>query len=103
MSIPKISLVAFKERQGGFIFVAIPNERGRYVRTDASVAHVACPQCRATVGEPCKGRHGTYNSGTHYGRRNDFTHSGLRRVETADVVVESNGLVFPEIAFPEEV
>jgi ssDNA-binding Zn-finger/Zn-ribbon topoisomerase 1 len=65
---PKIHLTAFKDRTGGFIFVGVPDERGRYLRTDKSVALVACPQCHAIKGEPCKSRHG-YMGGTHAVRR----------------------------------
>jgi len=76
MITPRIALVAWEERTpGDNVFVAVPNERGRYVRTDRSVALVPCPVCGATVGEPCL-RHGTpgtasakYGGGTHYARR----------------------------------
>jgi len=69
---PTIRLVAYEARDNAFIFVAIPDQRGRYVRTDRSVAFVSCSQCRATVGEPCKGRNGDgYGSLTHYVRRNE--------------------------------
>lgn len=67
---PRISLVAFEDRNPQFIFVAVPNERGRYLRTDRSVAQVACPQCRAIAGEPCKTGSGDgYSSTTHHVRR----------------------------------
>ena len=67
---PRISLVAFEDRNPQFIFVAVPNERGRYLRTDRSVAQVACPQCRAIAGEPCKTGGGDgYGSTTHHVRR----------------------------------
>lgn len=68
MSTPKIHLVAWLDRPGKFIFVAIPDQVGRYVRTDKSVAVVACPYCKSAVGEPCKGRQG-YGGGTHHHRR----------------------------------
>ena len=67
---PRISLVAYDDRNPAFIFVAVPDERGRYVRTDRSVAFVPCSFCHATVGEPC--RHGSgdgYGGGTHVARR----------------------------------
>lgn len=63
MSTPRISLVAFADRAGAFVFVAVPNDRGRYLRTDRSVLTCACSVCHAAIGEPCK-RH--YDSGTHY-------------------------------------
>lgn len=67
----KIHLTAFLERQGNFIFVAVPDERGRYVRTDRSVALVACPVCASIVGEPCKAAQtvDSYGGTTHYRRR----------------------------------
>lgn len=73
---PRIALVAYEDRKPEFIFVAVPNQVGRYVRTDKCVALVACPMCGATVGEPClsKGEPGSesakYGAGTHYARRN---------------------------------
>lgn len=84
--IPKIHLVAFEDRPGGFIFVAIPNQRGRYVRTDKSVAFVHCPHCLAAIGEPCKGRNGDgYGGTTHAVRR-----SAARRLwgQQADDVLQ---------------
>ncbi len=64
----RVSLVAWEDRLNDFIFVAVPDERGRYLRTDKSVAVVACPVCQAMVGEPCIGRQG-YNGTTHHLRR----------------------------------
>lgn len=75
MITPRISMVAYECRHPGFIFVAVPNERGRYIRTDYSVANVACPQCGAAIGEPClsRGKPGhtdaKYGGGTHVARR----------------------------------
>ena len=67
---PRITLVAFEHRNTGFIFVASPDQRGRYLRTDKSVALVGCPQCGALVGEPCKGATGDrWSSTTHHVRR----------------------------------
>src|SRR5262245_24224513 len=69
----RISLVAWADREPRFCFVLVPNERGRYVRTDMSVIRAECPRCRALVGEPCFRRtHGgtrVYRAGTHYVRR----------------------------------
>ena len=68
---PKIHLTAFEDRPGRFIFVAVPDERGRYLRTDKAVAQVACRQCGSMVGEPCKGAGRKYGGTTHYVRRHD--------------------------------
>lgn len=70
MTSPSISLVAWEERAGNFIFVAVPGVRGRYLRTDKSVALVACPHCESIKGEPCKSRYGDgYSGSTHFARR----------------------------------
>ena len=69
---PRISLVAWEDRIGQFIFVAVPDERGRYLRTDKSVALVQCPHCAAAIGEPCRGSYGRntgYGATTHAVRR----------------------------------
>lgn len=68
---PVVSLVAFEERTGGFIFLRVPTEFGRYVRSHVSVAYVACPRCNSTVGEPCK-FDGKYQGSTHGVRRDEF-------------------------------
>jgi hypothetical protein len=90
---PRISLVAYEERVGGFVFVAVPNERGRYVRTDKSVVLVECPMCHASVGEPCTLRASTpdgYTAGTHANRRDRakvkfFGVRGEDRIEPVDI------------------
>lgn len=77
---PRVSLVAWEDRQGGFIFVAVPDQRGRYLRTDRSVIVCGCPQCGALVGEPCKSKQG-YGGGTHVARRvraDRIVHRGYR-------------------------
>lgn len=66
---PKIHLTAYEDRQGKFIFVAVPDECGRYLRTTKSVSLVECPYCKSIAGEPCKGRHG-YTGMTHVVREN---------------------------------
>ncbi|MGD9599960.1 MAG: hypothetical protein AB7P94_16670 [Steroidobacteraceae bacterium] len=67
---PKVHLVAYEDRASQFIFVAVPDQRGRYLRTDKSVALVPCPMCRAMRGEPCRGGPGdTYGGTTHAVRR----------------------------------
>lgn len=65
---PRVSLVAWEDRAGAFIFVAVPGERGRYLRTDRSVPIGGCPHCGSLVGEPCRGAHG-YGGTTHVARR----------------------------------
>ena len=65
---PSIKLVAYEDRQAGFVFVAVPDERGRYLRTDKSVVQVDCPLCKSIKGEPCSGSQG-YSGGTHAVRR----------------------------------
>lgn len=70
---PVISLVAWEDRGPvRFIFVRVPTERGRYLRTDPCVAYVPCPynSCGSTVGEPCK-HNGRYVGGTHAVRRRE--------------------------------
>jgi len=52
MIIPKIHLVAFNDRDGK-IFVGIPNEPGRYLRTEMCVIERVCQTCKSGVGEPC--------------------------------------------------
>lgn len=78
---PRIQLVAFEDRKPGFIFVAVPDERGRYLRTDACVALVPCPFCKAVKGEPCKSKQG-YGGGTHHHRRT----AGGRGAKAHDVI-----------------
>lgn len=65
---PNIRLVAWEDRGNTCVFVAVPNERGRYLRTDHSVVVVGCPACNAARGEPCISRQG-YGGGTHAVRR----------------------------------
>lgn len=83
MSHPAIRLVAYDDR-GDLVFVAVPNERGRYMRTHRSVVEVPCPACSAVCGEPCKGHLVTYSVGTHYKRRKAW--SALRRQKLADAI-----------------
>ena len=80
---PRIQLVAFEDRDPVFVFVAVPDERGRYLRTDRSVVLVACDHCKAVKGEPCKGRNG-YGGGTHVARR--VTAGRYRGEPVADIV-----------------
>lgn len=82
---PKISLVAYDDHmRDGKVFVLVPNERGRYVRTDHCVIDAECPQCKASIGEPCHngGRVPRYWASTHVARRQAADrrcHPSLRR------------------------
>lgn len=67
---PTIKLVAYEDRQGNFVFVGVPDERGRYLRTDKSVVLVSCSVCKSAAGEPCKFSQG-YTAGTHAARRSE--------------------------------
>lgn len=90
---PRISLVAYGDRNPDFIFVSIPDQRGRYLRTDKSVAFVECPACHAAVGEPCRTHtQDGYQGTTHVWRRSAFSakHWGKK----ADDVLEKP--VLPE-------
>ena len=93
---PKVHLVAFEERTGGFVFVGVPDQVGRYLRTDRSVVLVACPQCRAMIGEPCKAgmRHEGYTGTTHYMRRVDagrFKGRPVDDVEMQNITLAPDG------------
>lgn len=92
---PRISLVAYEEQN--FIFVMVPNERGRYIRTDKCVAYSFCPMCGATVGEPCfriRGQYKQYFGGTHAVRRardnrpKNWRRYKPRRVDDAEEVLQ---------------
>lgn len=92
---PVVSLIAWEQRgPGQFIFVRIPTEYGRYLRTDRSVAYVPCPasSCNATVGEPCK-FNGKYSAGTHADRRTAYTYlrKTIRTPPADDVVAPNDG------------
>lgn len=84
--VPRISLVAFEDRPNKSIFVSVPNERGRYMRTDRSVAQVACPHCYAVQGEPCRSRHG-YHAEAHVARR-EQARASYGRFELVDDLSE---------------
>jgi len=61
-------ITAFEDRSGNFIFVKVPGEYGRYVRTNMSVALTACPACKSEIGEPCHGQYDRYTGSTHADR-----------------------------------
>lgn len=71
---PAISMVAWSTQDPRQVFVAIPNERGRYMKTSVCVVQVACPACEAAIGEPCRVRRGgqwQYNTTVHYKRSDE--------------------------------
>jgi hypothetical protein len=61
-------IVAYEDRQGNFIFVKVPGEYGRFVRTRFPVAIVACPACKSAVGVPCLGQYNRYVGSIHADR-----------------------------------
>jgi hypothetical protein len=87
MITPRIALVAHEDRAGQFIFVAIPDQRGRYLRTDKSVALVPCPQCEAATGEPCYSPGGDGWSATTHHRRRSMARTLFGHVLRADDVL----------------
>lgn len=101
---PRITLVAWEDRQGNFVFVADPSQRGRYIRTDRSVLQVECPLCKAAVGEPCKTiRHKVpvYAGLTHYIRRREaqYLFPGQTRVD--DLIDQREPEPASRLAWPE--
>lgn len=80
----KISLVAYESRQGKFIFYAVPNQPGRYLRSDKSVLLATCEVCKAAIGEPCHDQAEMkvrkYHTNTHYVRRIE-----ARKISAAEV------------------
>jgi hypothetical protein len=82
VSFPSIRLVAYADR-GDYVFVAVPNERGRWMRTDRAVVEVPCPACSSVCGEPCKGALVTYSVQTHFKRRRAWTEERRRRLAEA--------------------
>lgn len=95
---PIISLIAFEDRPAKFIFVRVPDDFGRYVRTDPCVAKVPCERCGATIGEPCKSwgkKPGRYHGATHALRReaaDGRRHRGKRlAIERTDVIDIADG------------
>lgn len=71
---PAISLIAY-DAQDGDVFVSVPNEQGRWVKTHPSVLNHECKICGALKGEPCftvRHRFKAYTCGTHHTRRDLF-------------------------------
>lgn len=60
-------ITAFEDRSGNFIFVKVPEEYGRYVRTNICVAIAPCG-CGAAVGVPCIGQYKRYTGSVHADR-----------------------------------
>ena len=63
-------VTCFEDRQGHFIFVKVPGEYGRYVRTLWPVALVDCPACGSKAGVPCVGQYKRYAGSAHVNRIN---------------------------------
>ena len=81
---------------GGKVFVAIPNERGRYLLAHLCVARVPCPVCKAVVGEPCKNilaGKARYGVESHWRRRDAY-----KRGEFVAKKKASKALVPPDLA-----
>lgn len=94
MITPTIKLVAFEDRDPDFIFVGVPDARGRYLRTDKSVVFAECEQCRAAIGEPCRSGAGDgYNGTTHVVRRTAAQryHRGRRGEDVLQVELAADG------------
>lgn len=85
---PSIRLVAWEDRMNQFIFVAVPNERGRYIRTHKCVAFVACPACNSIPGQPCiSPNSGRYWAGTHGDRNTAYARQiGWGNARSLDIV-----------------
>lgn len=85
-------VVAYEDRQGGFIFVRVPNEYGRYVRTSRVVAMADCPACGSLFGVPCVGQYDRYTGSIHADRMREAdrncSFAGVRRSDilTPDIL-----------------
>ena len=74
---PKINLVAYKDLGNGKkIFVMVPDEINRWMKTELCVVCHECSQCGALIGEPCYDwKHFNsykikkYSAAVHYKRR----------------------------------
>lgn len=72
-----IGLVAYCALPPNFVFVRVPNEKGRWIMTHRCVVEVACTFCKAVTGEPCFTRNESvaerrYHVGTHTWRRSEW-------------------------------
>lgn len=68
---PQVKLVAYESADPNFVFVGVPNEKGRYIRAERCVVEVCCPICMAAIGEPCISGFGNYWVATHWRRQKD--------------------------------
>jgi hypothetical protein len=88
-----VRVIAFADRQGRTVFVKVPGEYGRYVRTSVAVTVSPC-HCGAAVGEPCVGQYGRRTGSVHADRLvaadKLFREMGVRQrdVSHEDVVEE---------------
>lgn len=64
----EVRRIAYEDRAGNFIFVKVPGEYGRYVRTNWTVALSSCPACGSDAGVPCIGQYKRYTGSTHADR-----------------------------------
>jgi hypothetical protein len=71
---------------GSFAFVRHPVHRGTWLRTDVSVALVACEVCGSQLGIPCLFKSG-YRQGTHYVRRDASKKVGRPRAQVTTLVI----------------
>lgn len=70
MITPRISLIAIQDQDENKVFVKVPTEPGRWILAQKCVVVVACPLCKASVGEPCfNPDNGKYWTETHHVRR----------------------------------
>jgi hypothetical protein len=88
-------VVVFEARGGGFIFVPVPGERGRYVRTSYAAALVACPSCEGKVGQPCRGDRGW--CGSLHVDRLASAHAVLRKLGAAATLDESRAALREDV------
>jgi hypothetical protein len=61
-------VVAYADRMSGFVFVKVPGEYGRYVRTSRIVTVAGCPACGSNINVPCKGQYDRYTGSIHADR-----------------------------------
>jgi hypothetical protein len=98
--IPVVKMIAYESRDPLRVFVAVPNEKGRYVLTDRCVAFVACPHCGSAQYEPCRSHTGgsralvdpKYTAQTHYDRRHAGTEA-IRQLRRKDQPVAYDDVI----------
>lgn len=57
---------------GNVAFIADVTTRSSWWKTDASVAFIACPTCKARAGDLCKTSFGFHRGQTHHARRKNI-------------------------------